>query len=115
MSENQLIEAEVDLERNLIRSRYSGHPTKSDMESGAATLRAALMQMKPGFTILADWSKLEGMELDCAPYITEIMDVAHTQGAGLVVRVLPAPVHHLRGSARTVTADNLEHAERLIQ
>lgn len=125
MNSKQLVEAHVDLERNLVRTRYSGCPTKSDMEAGAVTVRNALMQLKPGFTILADWSKIDGMELDCVPYITEIMDLAHAQGAALIVRVLPAPlkdiginilsVIHLRGSARTVTADNLEEAERLIR
>jgi hypothetical protein len=92
---------------------------------GAAAIKAALLQMKPGFTILADWSKMEGMELDCVPYIAEIMDLARTQHAALIVRVLPPDpakdiginilsVVHLRGTARTVTADNLEEAERLI-
>jgi hypothetical protein len=124
MTAKLLFEAEVDGDRNLLRTRYSGRPMKADFEAGAVGIKEALLQMKPGFTILADWSKFEGMEIDCVPYIAEIMDLARTQGAALVVRVLPDPakdiginilsVVHLRGTARTVTADNLEEAERLI-
>src|SRR5688500_14033622 len=125
MTEKSLLAADVDVDRNLLRTRYSGRPTKPDFEMGAAAIKAALLQMKPGFTILADWSKMEGMELDCLPYIAEIMDLARTQHAALIVRVLPPDpakdiginilsVVHLRGTARTVTADNLEEAERLI-
>jgi hypothetical protein len=125
MSAKTLIEAEVDVGRNLLRTRYTGRPTKSGFESGVALIGAALSQLKPGCTILADWSEIEGMELDCVPYIAEIMELARAHGAAMIVRVLPDPAKdiginilsavHLRGSARTVTADNLEEAERLIR
>jgi hypothetical protein len=65
------------------------------------------------------------MELDTVPYIAEIMDLARAHGAALIVRVLPEAskdiginilsATHLRGSARIVTADNLDEAERLIR
>ena len=125
MNAKPLVEAEVDVSLNLLRTRFSGHPTKPDLEAGVATIRAALGQMRPGFTILADWSGIEGLELDSAPYIAEIMEMVRANHAALVVRVLPEPskdiginilsVVHLRGSARTVTAENLEEAERLIR
>jgi hypothetical protein len=119
-----VVEAEFDVARNLLRTRYAGHPTTPDLELGVAKIRAALVQLKPGFTILADWSKVEGMELDSVPYIAEIMEMARTHRAALIVRVLPESskdiginilsATRLRGSARIVTADNLEEAERLI-
>jgi hypothetical protein len=124
MSSQPVVAAEVDLGRNLLRTRYAGHATKSDMEAGVTTVRAQMAQLKPGFTILADWSQIEGLELDCVPCIAEIMELARAHGASTVVRVLPEPardiginmlsVVHLRGTARTVTAGNLEEAERLV-
>ena len=124
MNVKPLIEAEADVGRNLLRTRYAGRPTLTDMAAGVATIRTAMMQLKPGFSILADWSGIEGMELDCVPSIAEVMEMARVQGAAMVVRVLPdsskdiginiLSAVHLRGTARTVTADNLEAAERLI-
>jgi hypothetical protein len=119
-----VVEAAVDVARNLLRTRYTGHPTTPDLEAGVAKIRAALRQLKPGFTILADWSKIEGMELDSVPYVAEIMEMARTHGVALIVRVLPEPskdiginilsATRLGGFARIVTADDLEEAERLI-
>jgi hypothetical protein len=120
-----VVEAAVDVARNLLRTRYAGHLTTPDLEAGIAKLRAALVQLQPGFTVLADWSEVEMMELDTVPYIAEIMELARTHGAALIVRVLPESskdiginilsATHLRRSARIVTADNLEEAERLIR
>ena len=125
MNAPPVVGAEVDVGRNLLRTRYAGHARKSDLEAGVTTIRAQMAQLKPGFTILADWSGIEGLELDCVPAIAEIMELARAHGAATVVRVLPDPardiginmlsVVHLRGTARTVTAENLEEAERLVR
>ena len=125
MTARPVVEAEVERERNLLRTRYAGHLTALALEAGIDKIRAALVQLKPGCTILADWSKTEAMELDTVPYIAEIMEIARAHGAALIVRVLPEAskdiginilsATHLRGAARIVTADNLEEAERLIR
>jgi hypothetical protein len=125
MSLPPVVGAEVDVGRNLLRTRYAGHATKSDLEAGVSAIRTQMAQLKPGFTILADWSGIEGLALDCVPAIAEIMELARAHGAATVVRVLPDPardiginmlsVVHLRGTARTVTAENLEEAERLVR
>jgi hypothetical protein len=109
---------------NLIRTRYAGHATKANMEASVPIIRSQLELLKPGFNVLADWSEIEKMDLECVPYIAEIMDLARVRGASLIVRVLPASakdiginiisVVHLGTSARTVTADNLVEAERLV-
>lgn len=124
MAAKPLVQAEVDVSRNLLRTHYRGTPSVADFKAGVSTIRDAVDQLKPGFTVLSDWSQIESMDLDCVPSITEIMDLARAKGAALIVRVLPRPekdiginilsVVHLRGSARTVTADNLEEAERLV-
>jgi hypothetical protein len=124
MSPNQRMEANVDVSRNVLRTLYAGRLSKLDMESAMTTVKSAMERLQPGFTILADWSHIEAIELDCVPCIAEIMEFARERGAALIVRVLPEPekdiginilsIVHLRGTARTVTADNLEEAERLI-
>ena len=104
---------------------YAGHATKANMAASVPVIRAQLAHLKPGFTVLADWSGIEEMDLDCVPHIAEIMELARVHGVALVVRVLPESakdiginiisVVHLYDAARTVTADNLAEAERLVR
>ena len=124
-AEGAVVEIRVEEACNLVRTRFVGHPTRRDLEAGVGRIRAALALLKPGFTVLADWSQIEGMDLDSVPAIAEIMEMARTHGAALIVRVLPESSRdiglnilsatRLRGSVRTVTAENREEAERLIR
>jgi hypothetical protein len=120
-----LVVAEADPGRNLLRTRYAGHATRANLEASVPVVRAQLEKLGPGCTVLADWSGIERMDLDCVPPIAAIMELALNHGASLVVRVLPESakdiginiisVIRLHGAARTVTADSLAEAERLVR
>ena len=104
--------------------RYTGHVSASDVEAAAAKVGKILLEMKPGFKLLADLSTVASMELDCVPHFAVIMDRFRAHQIGLVVRLLPAPdrdiginlisIIHYRGEVKTVTVDTLEEAERAL-
>lgn len=117
-------EANVDLPRNLVRTRFIGVFDPASMQVAAAKLEALLPTLQPGFSLLADFSQLTGMDLECAPFLTRVMDLCRTLGIGFIVRILPPrkydiginllAVVHYRGEVRTVTVDTLAEAERVL-
>ncbi|HTB79386.1 MAG TPA: hypothetical protein VK717_00720 [Opitutaceae bacterium] len=125
MTTKPVFAVEVDLARNLLRSRYSGHVTATAMQAAVEKGRELLPGMKPGFALLADWGQVEAMDFDCAPQIAELMDLCGKQGVGLIVRVLPDPARdiglnilsivHYRGKVRTVTCETAEEAEQALK
>ena len=116
---------DVDLPRNLVHTRYSGHITVVEMQAAVAQITVQLPALKAGFAILADWSQLESMGLDCVPHLTAIMDLCRVHRAGTIVRILPDPSKdiginllsaiHLRGQVKIITCDTLEEAERALK
>ena len=78
--------------------------------------------MTKGFTILVDMSDLELMDVNCAPYLSRVMDLSRAQGVGKVVRVMPdlskdiginiLSIIHYRGKVPIVTLSTLAEAER---
>jgi hypothetical protein len=125
MSADPVFEARVDLDRNLLRTHFSGTISAPDMRAAVEQVKTVLPKMRPGFAIMADWTQLEAIDLDCVPYLTEIMDLCGAAKVGLIVRVLPDPekdiginilsVVHYRGKVKTLTCDTLEEAERAVK
>ena len=122
MNSNPSVVILTEPDRNLLTLRYSGHVTLADFrafEDGVGTLLGSL---KPGFTILADMSRLELMDVECAPFISRVMDVSRQHGVGKVVRVMPdhtkdiginiLSIIHYRGKVPIATVATLEEAER---
>ena len=108
-----------------MRTRYFGLVTATQMTAGLRQAEALLPQMKAGFTVLADLSGLESMDLNCVPHLTRFMDLCKAQGAGMVVRVIPDPakdigfnilsIVHYRGKVKILTCDTLAEAERAMR
>jgi len=107
-----------------IEVRYQGRVAESDVQAAYEAVAALLPLMRRGFTLLADFSGLESMELDCAPHITKIMDACNTAGIGTVVRVVPdrrkdiglnilSIIHYGRG-VHVLTFENSEEAKRAL-
>jgi len=110
----------LDPERNLITVRYSGRVGPDDAQRYLQEARAALSDMQPGFRLLADLTDLEAMDVGCAPYIRQIMDLFDEKGITLVVRVIPNPsldiglqimsLFHYGQNVRIVTCATLDEA-----
>lgn len=110
--------------RNLLQIRYVGCVAAADTKVEAEKLDALLAPLRKGFTLYADLSGLDSMELDCAPSIAKIMDKCRAKGISCVVRVIPDPdkdigfnilsiVHYRRG-VRVVTCQSRAEAERYL-
>jgi len=118
-------EIRADVAGNLIRIAYVGHVTEAGMEKCVAAFKALLSSMRSGFTVLADLTRLDSMELDCVTGITQIMDACRVHGVGTVVRIIPDPskdiglnilgIVHYRGGVRVVTCNSSGEAERMLQ
>ena len=117
-------EAIADLERNLARTRFAGDFTVTTMQAAAAKVETLLAGLKPGFSILADFSRLNNMDLECVPHLTRIMDLCRAHKIGFIVRILPEKKHdiginmlavvHYHGEVKTATVTTLAEAERLL-
>lgn len=95
-----------------------------EIRRGYEEIRELLVDMKPGYRVLADLSNVTVFETDCAPEIGRVMDLTSQSGVALIVRVIPDPdqdiglnilaaFHHKR-CLRTVTCDNLTEAMRAL-
>ncbi len=125
MEAKPIFEAEIDAPRNLLRTHYRGHMTEPRFREAFGHFEGLLSQLKPGFTILADMSELDLMELDCAPILGRIMDLCRASKVGTVVRVIPDPakdigvnilsIVHYRGKVPIATFDSLEEALKSLK
>jgi hypothetical protein len=117
-------ESEINHQANVVRTRFFGVVTAAHMAEALAQFEGFLPQLSPGFSILADLSGLDSMELECAPPLAKIMELAKARGVSLVVRVIPDPrkdiglnilsiIHYGRG-VRIVTCKTLAEAEQTL-
>jgi hypothetical protein len=116
---------EIDVPRNVVFTRAYGTITAIEMQEGAAQAERVLGQLRPGFSVLADMTALDLMELECVPHLTRMMDLFKARGVALVVRVMPDPhkdiglnilsLIHYRGEVRIITCATLAEAERELK
>jgi hypothetical protein len=120
-----VFEVEVEAARNLARTRYTGTVTAAHMRAGVEEVARLLPPLRAGFTVLADLSGLEAMDLDCAPHLAKIMELCKAHGVGRVIRVIPDPAKdiglnilsliHYRGKVQLVTCSTLAEAEQELK
>ena len=118
-------DVEANVVRNILHARYFESVTAGHMKAGLQDVEILLPKMQAGFTVLADLSGLESMDLDCVPHVTKFMDLCKAQGAAMVVRVIPDPskdigfnilsIVHYRGKVKIVTCETMAEAERATQ
>ena len=110
--------------KQLLHIRYLGQVRREEFQRGAEDLTTQLGELSPGFHLLADFSQLESMGLDCAPELGRMMELIGQAGVGLVVRVIPDPskdigmniltVFHYPHRPRVVTCQNLTDAAKAL-
>ena len=72
--------------RQLLYVRYVGQVRPKEFQRGREDLVAQLGELPAGFRLLADFSQLESMKLDCEPELGRIMEMIGRAGVALVVR-----------------------------
>lgn len=111
--------------KRLLHISYIGPVRLEEFQSGRKDLTTQLRELSPGFRLLADFSQMESMGLDCTPELGRMMDLIGQAGVDLVVRVIPEPsrdigmniltVFHYPHRPRVVTCQNLTEAARLLE
>ena len=77
--------------RRLLYISYFGQVRPGDMTRQQPDLKELLAELQPDFRVLADFSELEAMDLDCMPELGRNMELIDRSGVGLIVRVIPDP------------------------
>jgi hypothetical protein len=115
-----MFQVEVDKSKNLLKISYAQHVGPEDTKGVEEKVPALLPDLRPGFRLLTDMSRLESMDLACVPYIKRMMDLCNKKGVEMVVRVIPDPqkdiglnilsLFHYRRRVQIVTCETLEEA-----
>jgi hypothetical protein len=110
--------------RRLLYIRYIGRVQPAEFRDNREDLTTQLGELPPGFRLLADFSQLESMELECEGELGRMMELIGQSGVNLVVRVIPDPskdigmniltVFHYPHRPRVVTCENLAEAARAL-
>ena len=82
---------EVDPSKRLFIIRYAQRVSADEVRQCMEQARGLLAAMQPAFRVLVDLSRLESMDLSCAPEIGAMMDLFAEKQVGTVVRVVPDP------------------------
>ena len=61
--------------RQLLYVSYIGRVRPEEFQQGREDLKAQLRELSTGFRLLADFSQLESMKLDCEPELGRTMEL----------------------------------------
>ena len=110
---------------NLLLLHYYGKVTASDAERCGSEIEHCLTNLRPGFRLLSDFTKLESMELACAPHIERVMDLCNAHGIQGVIRVIAHPRQdiglgimshfHYGPNVKITTCATLAEAEEILK
>ena len=110
--------------KQLLCMNYFGHVTPGELQTGLEEMRVLLADLKPGFRLLADFARLESMDLACATGIGRMMELLDQGGVGLLIRVIPdaskdigldiLSLFHYRRQPRMATCKSMGEAVRKL-
>ncbi|MGB7768000.1 MAG: hypothetical protein WBN22_04000 [Verrucomicrobiia bacterium] len=98
--------------KRLLHISYLGRVRPEEFERGREDLATQLAEMSPGFRLLADFSDLESMGLDCEPWLGRMMELIGRAGVGLVVRIIPDPSKDI--GMNILTVFHYPHRPRVV-
>ena len=97
-----MITFEVDEPKSLLVIRYRGHVAAEETEKGLYDVRAGLAKLNSGFRLLADLTELEKMDVACAPFIEQAMDLCNQK------RCIDGGASYSRSASRHWSADHVD-------
>jgi hypothetical protein len=110
--------------KQLLYLSFIGRIGPEDLQRGFEDLELLLADLQAGFRVLADFSRLEFMDLACATEIGRAMELVDQRGVGLVARVIPDPskdigmniltVFHYARRPRIVSCSNMVEAAKAL-
>ena len=119
-----MFRVDADKSKNLLTIIYAGRLGADEMQRCVDATKSSLTDMEPGFYVLTDLSDLEFMDIACAVYIEQIMDLCSAKGVSAVTRVVPDPhkdigyhlmsLFHYARDVEMTEYDNLADAMRSL-
>jgi len=116
--------ATINKLKRLLYLNYIGKVTARELEQGLVEGASLLDELGSGFRVLADFSQLDLMAVDCAPLIGKLMELAEAKGVSLIVRVMPDPSKdiglnilssfHYRQMPRAVIVQDMTEAAKAL-
>jgi hypothetical protein len=117
--------ASMNKPQRLICMSYIDLVTPEQLARNRNDVLAMLAEMPPGFRLLADFSHLKSMDVDCVTEIGAMMERLDRAGIGTVVRVLPdeskdigmkiLSIFHYQHRPDIVTCQNMTEAVRVLE
>ena len=96
-----------------------------EMQQARPNAESLLVELSPGFRLLADLERLESIDANCIPEIGKFMELGDQSGVGMIVRVIPDPMkdiglnimsrfHYRKTHPRMVTCKSMVEAAELL-
>lgn len=111
--------------RQLLYLSFIGRVSVEQLQHGREDIVSLLADLESGFRALADFSRLDSMEINCAAEIGKVMELCEQKGLRLVIRIIPDPakdiglnilsLFHYRRRPRIITCQSLAEAEQALQ
>ena len=103
---------------------YIGHVKGAELQRGTPELEKLLVELKPGFRLLADLSRVDTMDMACVPELGKAMELLERHQIGLIVRVVPDPAKdiglniisafHYKKRPHIATCETMQEAAKLL-
>jgi hypothetical protein len=110
--------------KRLLLLSYIGHVRAEELRQGLEEASAVMVDLSPGFRVLADFGKMDSMDTDAAPEIGKLMEDVEKRGVAMVVRVIPDPTKdigmnilasiHYKRPVEMVTCETMVEAVRVL-
>ena len=107
--------------RQLLYLSFIGRVSVEQLQHGREDIVSLLADLGSGFRVLADFSRLDSMEINCATEIGKVMELCEQKGVRLVIRIIPDPAQdiglnilslfHYRRRPRIITCNSFAEAE----
>jgi hypothetical protein len=117
--------ATVSKPKQLLYLSFIGRVSVEQLQHGHEDIVLLLADLGSGFRVLADLSRLDSMDINCATEIGKFMELCEQQGVRLVIRIIPDPskdiglnilsLFHYRRRPRIMTCNSLAEAEDALQ
>lgn len=110
--------------KKLLYMTFVEHVTAGELKRAVDDVKSLLLELPSGFNLLVDCSRLDSMDLDCAPEIGNVMEMNDKKGVSLIVRVIPDPQKdiglgiltsfHYHHKPRVATCETMAEAAELL-
>lgn len=117
--------ATTNKSKRLLQLSYIDHVTKVELENGYEELTGLMAEFPQGFRLLADFGRLESIDLNAVDTIGKAMELFEKNGLELVVRLMPDPskdigfkiigIFHYKSRPRVIVCETMVEAIKALK